>query len=125
MEQANHLNKRITSVVDLMSRLTNSNPDAVFSSKPLVATAVELDDDCRDPESQIWAIVHSISDYQLQFIHGQPIRGEKIALRIPSPGGEVVEIIVAAASSQSIGDLFETSARFYGPDSGETPGRVS
>lgn len=117
MEQADPYSKRITNVVELMNRLTPSNPDTVLRSKPLVATAIELDADPVPLESRIWAIVHSITDYQLQFIHGQPIRSEKIALRIPSPDGEIVEIIVAASKSQAIGDLYETSARFFGADS--------
>ena len=117
MEQADPFGKRITNVVELMNRLTPSNPDPVFHSKPLVATAVELDAESDPLESRIWAIVHSITDYQLQFIHGQPIRSQRIALRIPSPAGEIVEIIVAASSSQAIGDLFETSARFFAADS--------
>lgn len=116
MEQADPFNKRITNVVELMSRLTPATPDAVFISKPLVATAVELGDEDTECESQLWAIVHSITDYQLQFIHGQPIRTEKVALRISSAGGEVVEIVVATSGSQPIGDLYETSARFFGAE---------
>lgn len=117
MEQADPFSNRITNVVELMNRLTPSNPDVVLRSKPLVATAVELDADSAPLESRIWAIVHSITDYQLQFIHGQPIRSERIALRIPSQDGEIVEIVVAASNSQAIGDLFETSARFFAADS--------
>ncbi len=122
MEQAESVSKRITNVVELMNRLTPSNPDAVLRSKPLLATAVELDGDSPPLESRIWAIVHSITDYQLQFIHGQPIRSERIALRIPSPAGEIVEIVVAASQSQAFGDLFETSARFFMADSTEKLG---
>lgn len=121
MEQADPLNKRITNVVELMNRLTPATPDAVFISKPLVATAIELGDENALPESRLWAIVHSITDYQLQFIHGQPIRAEKIALRISSGGGEVVEIVVATSGSQPIGDLYETSARFFQADPPSTP----
>ena len=124
MEQADPIQKRITNVVELMNRLTPFSPDPVFCAKPLVASAVEIDGECALPESHIWAIVHSITDCQLQFIHGQPIRTEKVALRIPSPGGEIVEVVVAASSSHAIGDLFETSARFLGPDSREKPGET-
>ena len=124
MEQAEHVYPRVNNIVEIMNRLTNPDPDAVFRSKPLVATAIELDEPGDQGACYPWAIVYGISDHQLQFIHGQSLRGERIALRIAAPDGEIVEIVVATRSSQPIGDLFETSARFLGmghPDDDTRP----
>lgn len=102
---------------DLIRRLAAPAAPTAEPVRPFVASAVELDcvpnDEQPASEERLWVVVHTITNSEMQLIHSRPIRSKKLVLRIDSPSGEIVKVVLHAKNTSIQGDLFETTAQFY------------
>jgi len=98
-----------------MDQLTSTEPNA-RQIRPVVASAVEIDGEGPSRDTRSWVILHSITDLGLRLIHARSFRAEKLAVRIESPTGEIVQVLVALTSTAEKGDLYETTACFSRSD---------
>ncbi|HEV3339878.1 MAG TPA: hypothetical protein VG125_05965 [Pirellulales bacterium] len=97
---------------DLLCRLSEPGEPCARNLKPLVASAFEIGDEGSTGRPRQWVILHSVTSSGLQIIHSQHLQSKKLAVRIESPTGEVIRVLVSVTSTDSRGELYETSAVF-------------
>lgn len=97
---------------DLLGRLSAPSEASARQFRPLVASAIEMNDDGPTLRPRLWVILHSVTNSGMQLIHSQRLRTNKLAVRIESPTGEVVQVLLSVASTDPRGELYETTAQF-------------
>jgi hypothetical protein len=98
---------------DLITRVTPPAVPFARACRPVVASATELSDDGPLSNPRLWVILHTITRSTVQLFHSRPLRCDKLAVRIDSPTGEIVNVMLAVASTASRGEIYETTASFY------------
>lgn len=71
-------------------------------------------DACRRParaRRAAWAVLHSISDWDVRMIHAQPLSGAHLDVEIHSPSGETLRFVLSIGGSKKSGQLYETAAK--------------
>jgi hypothetical protein len=97
---------------DLLCRLSEPSAPSVRQLKPLVASAFEIDDDGPTGRPRQWVILHSVTSSGLQMIHSRHLQSKKLAVRIESPTGEIIRVLVSVTATDPVGELYETTAVF-------------
>ncbi|HWB13989.1 MAG TPA: hypothetical protein VG826_32475 [Pirellulales bacterium] len=97
---------------DLLCRLSEPSAPSARQLKPLVASAFEIDDDVPTRRPRQWVILHSVTNSGLQIIHSRNLQSKKLAVRIETPTGEIIRVLVFVTSTDPIGELYETTAVF-------------
>jgi hypothetical protein len=97
---------------DLLGLLIAPSEPSVRHYKPLVASAMEIDDEGPTLRPRLWVILHSVTNSGLQLIHARHLKTKKLAVRIESPTGEIVQVLLSVMSTDSRGELYETTAEF-------------
>lgn len=106
------MSQRPTTFGQLLRRLTSPNPGIVQNQGPLIASAKEVAATSKDDGSSLWVILHSITDSDVRLIHSRPLSARELAVQIPVPSGEVLNVMLTTADSQKKGELYESTGQF-------------
>jgi hypothetical protein len=98
---------------DLLSCLATPVEPTTRHLRPFFASAIEVDEDGQSVEPRIWVILHSITEAGLHLIHSRHLESGKLAVQIESPTGEILHIQLLVTSTDSRGELYESTAQFY------------
>lgn len=109
---------------DIVCRLAPVPPRRVRSCAPLIARVVSRGHSAFDeadlpsnpvaarrPAKTTWAVLHSVSDWEVTLIHPRPLGDSQVDVEIEGPAGEVLHFTVAVGRSKKIGAVYETSAQ--------------
>lgn len=95
---------------DLLSRLAGPLPERCRCCAPLIVSVVPHTARPNSENRPIWAVLHSITDWQVGLIHEQPLGDLQVDVAIKASAGEVLTFSLAVGRSKKNGELYETSA---------------
>ncbi|HVX09708.1 MAG TPA: hypothetical protein VHC22_00765 [Pirellulales bacterium] len=98
---------------DLITRVAAPAVPSARVCRPVVASATELPDNGPISNPRLWVILHTITRSTVQLLHSRPLRCDKLSVRIDGPSGEIINVLLAVASTAPRGEIYETTASFY------------
>lgn len=107
------MNRQPMTFGDLASRLAPAPSSGVRCCGPLIASIRSHTDDAMPParaKRAAWAVLHSISDWEVRMIHAQPLGALQMDVEISLPSGETLRFVLTAGGSKKLGPLYETAA---------------
>lgn len=105
---------------DLAVRLVPATSPLVRCCGPLIASISPRGADAEQRPARAnkpaWAVLYSISDWEVRMIHAQPLNALETDIEISLPAGETLRFAISVGHSQKIGQLYETSAEVVHSD---------
>lgn len=106
------MSQRPTTFGQLLFRLASPRAAAAQHHGPVIASATEVAPAAAAGGSPLWVILHSITDSEVRLIHSRPVATNELAVQIRGESGEILSVVLAMASSQKMGELYESTAQF-------------
>jgi hypothetical protein len=104
------MSQRPCTLGNLLQRLTSPREANIRCWGPIIASLAPHKAAGGINETPTWAILHSISDWEVQLIHPQPLKHRQFDVEINAVGGEVIRFVLSVGRSVRIRDLYQTSA---------------
>ena len=78
----------------------------------LAVSAVPVDEDYRPTDASFVALTRNISQGGISLIHSSPVATKLLAIELPMPGSESLQVVVRLDRCRRIGEFYELAGPF-------------